>query len=255
MTKLQMTLQQVKVLTYASMRARYRKTIIGFIWVVLNPILMYSVQAIVFTKFLQLNLPDYYLFLLGGLLPWIFINSSWDFCTSSIVTAGSILKSFQISPLTILFSSILENFINFFAAFIILVIPTLLFSDSLSSGMILFPISLALLILFTSFTTSIFSLMYVFYRDIKYITHFLMSILFFLTPIFYPPSFIPSQYKWIIDVNPLYMIIAPFRACLYNTPLPEILMMQLKGFGVVLVLGIIFTTYWKKCKNEILFKI
>lgn len=237
------------------MKARYRKTIVGFFWVILNPILMYSVQAIVFTKFLQLDLPNYYIFLLGGLLPWIFINSSWDFCTSSIVSAAGILKSFQISPLTILFSSIFESFVNFFAAFLILIIPTLIFSNSLTTGLLLFPISLVLLVLFTSLTTAIFALLYVSYRDIKYITQFLMSILYFLTPIFYPPSFIPAQYQWIIGINPLYMIIAPFRACLYDTPLLEILTMQLKGVLVVFILGLIFKTYWKKCKNEILFKI
>ena len=70
--------QQIKVLTVANMKARYRKTMIGFFWVVLGPILMYSVQAFVFQKFLKLELHNYYLFLLGGLLPWIFITSSWD---------------------------------------------------------------------------------------------------------------------------------------------------------------------------------
>jgi lipopolysaccharide transport system permease protein len=255
MDNLKTNWHQVKILTYANMKARYRKTIVGFFWVVLNPILMYSVQAIVFTKFLKLDLPNYYVFLLGGLLPWIFINSSWDSCITSIVTASPILKSFQISPLVILSSAILESFVNFIAAFLILLIPTLLLSETYSLNLLLLPISLLLLIMFTIVSTSLLATLHVFYRDVKYVTQFAMSILYFLTPIFYPTSFIPENYQWIIDVNPLYILIEPFRACIYNGSTSEIVMMQLKGLALVLVLLLIFNKFWSKKKNALFLKL
>lgn len=255
MMNLKTSWQQVKILTYANMKARYRKTIIGFFWVVLNPILMYSVQAVVFTKFLKLDLPDYYVFLLGGLLPWIFINSSWETCITSIVTASPILKSFQISPLVILSSAILESFVNFIAAFFILLIPTLILSETYSLNLLLLPFSLLLLIFFTIISTSLLATLHVFYRDVKYVTQFAMSILYFLTPIFYPTSFIPENYRWIISVNPLYILIEPFRACIYNGNTSEIILMQLKGLALIAVLLIIFNKFWSKKKNALFLKL
>ena len=70
--------RQLISLTLANMKARYRKTFAGFLWVILNPIILYSVQSVVFRKILKIELPDYSLFLLGGLLPWIFITSTLE---------------------------------------------------------------------------------------------------------------------------------------------------------------------------------
>ena len=71
-------IRQLISLTFANMKARYRKTLAGFIWVILNPIILYSVQSIVFRKILKIDVPDYSLFLMGGLLPWIFITNTLE---------------------------------------------------------------------------------------------------------------------------------------------------------------------------------
>ena len=237
------------------MKARYRNTIIGFIWVVLNPILMYLVQAFVFKKFLKLDLPNYYIFLLGGLLPWIFINSCWDSCTSVIVNSSNLLKSFQISPFVILLSALLDNIINFLAALILTIVPMLLISNTYSYNLLLLPLAFIVLILFTSITTSILAILNVFYRDIKYVTNFLMSILFFLTPIFYPLSYIPQHLQWVVSINPFYMIIAPFRSCLYNEGMTTTLLLLAKGGVVVIALAALLNIIWKNKKNELFHKI
>jgi lipopolysaccharide transport system permease protein len=255
MTELGLNWQQVKVLTFANMKARYRKTFIGFVWVVLNPILMFSVQALVFKKFLQINHPEYYLFLLGGLLPWIFINSSWDTCTTTIANASQVIKSFQISPLVIVASAILDCFVNFSAAFTIMLIPTILLSGGVSSSLALLPFSILLLILFTVSSTAIFAVLHVFYRDIKYVTHFAMGLLFFLTPIFYPPDYIPNSLQWIINFNPIFIIIAPFRSCLLEGDFLEILVMLAKGLLLGILTTLLFVKLWQKKKNELFLKL
>lgn len=237
------------------MKARYRKTFIGFVWVVLNPILMFSVQALVFKKFLQIDYPDYYLFLLGGLLPWIFINSAWETCTTTIANSSQVIKSFQISPLVILASALLDCFINFSAAFTIIVIPTLLLSQNISPSLLFLPLSIGILVVFTVASTTLFSVLHVFYRDIRYVTQFAMSLLFFLTPIFYPPDYVPSSLQWIINLNPIYLIIAPFRGSLYGGSIHEILSFQFKGLILSLIILGLFLKLWQKKKNELFLKL
>src|SRR5665647_1643549 len=93
---------QVKDLTVASLKSRYRKTWAGFVWVILNPLLMFGVQSLVFKRFLGLQIPDYYLFLLGGLLPWIFMSSTIQMGTPIFVTQAQLLRSFKINPMVLL---------------------------------------------------------------------------------------------------------------------------------------------------------
>src|ERR1035437_5970491 len=87
-------IRQVRALTVANLKSRYRKTFVGFLWVILNPLILYGVQSLVFMKFLKLQVPNYTLFLLSGLLPWVFIVQSVEMCTSLIVINGKLFKSF-----------------------------------------------------------------------------------------------------------------------------------------------------------------
>lgn len=255
MNNYQINLGQIKSLTIANLKARYRKTALGLVWVVINPILLYSVQAIVFKIFLKLEVPNYSIFLLGGLLPWIFINSCWDATTPALINSANILKNYNISPLVVIGASILDNFINFAIAFTLLLSVTLLFTDALTLKVLLLPLSVLILFLFVVFSTAILSVLHVFYRDVRFVTNFMMSILYFITPIFYPASFIPEAFRWIINFNPLYLIISSFRSCLYQDEVKTIIKYQLISIGFIILLAVVFNYIWKSKKNELLLRV
>ena len=118
--------RQSIILAMANMKARYRDTIAGFIWVVLNPLIMFGAQSVAFKKFLRLDVPNYYLFLLGGLLPWIFLVNSLQMCTPVFEEKGPLLKSFKIQPLVVLSAQLFDNFVNFLFAFFILLSLTVI---------------------------------------------------------------------------------------------------------------------------------
>ncbi len=94
--------EQIRDLTFASIKSRYRKTWAGFLWVILNPLLQFGVQSLVFKRFLKLDIPNYFLFLLGGLLPWIFFTSTVQMGTPIVVNQASLMKSFKINQWVIL---------------------------------------------------------------------------------------------------------------------------------------------------------
>ena len=109
-------------LTKAQMKSRYRKTIAGFLWVVLNPILLFAVHAVIFKAILKIDIPNYFLFLLGGLLPWVFITSNMMMTTNAFIAQREIIRTFTLSPVSLIFAHTIDNFINFLAAFLILFI-------------------------------------------------------------------------------------------------------------------------------------
>lgn len=241
---------QVKELTIASIKSRYRKTWAGFIWVILNPILMFGVQSIVFKKFLRLDMPDYFLFLLGGLLPWIFFTSTVQMGTPIFVQQAQLLRSFKINPWVVLGSQVLDSFINFTASFILIMLPFYFSSDKPLLSLLLLPVALLPLLLGTLSITVILSVLNVFYRDINFVMGFVFSLLFFLTPIFYPVSYVPDEYKWMVLVNPVNYFIEPFRSIIHTSNFDGFLLILGQSFAAAGVFILLALFVWKRKQND-----
>ena len=233
------------------MKARYRKTIAGLLWVILSPIIVFSAQSFIFKYILKLEIQNFSLFLLSGLLPWVFITSSLDIGIPSIVSSADLLKSFNINPIILIASQVLDNFINFLLSFTILIIPSIFIYKIPLQGLIALIVPILLLLIFVSLLTSILALLNVFYRDIKFVSSFTMNLLFFATPIFYPESFVPANLKWIVSLNPFYRMIQPIRVSLYQFS-PQLYFSSLIPSLVIIILLSIFCIFlWRKKRSRI----
>jgi lipopolysaccharide transport system permease protein len=241
---------QIRELTVASIKSRYRKTWAGFLWVILNPLLMFGVQSLVFKKFLRLDMPDYFLFLLGGLLPWIFFTSTVQMGTPLFVSQAQLLRSFKINPWVVLGSQVLDSFLNFLTSFIIIMLPFYLMSGKPLITLLLLPIALIPLLIGTLSTTIILSVLNVFYRDINFVMGFIFSLLFFLTPVFYPREYVPMQFRWLVDINPILYFIEPFRAIIHSSNTDEFFSILLKSIGASVLFSLIAYVTWKRKQND-----
>jgi ABC-type polysaccharide/polyol phosphate export permease len=239
---------QIRELTIASIKSRYRKTWAGFLWVILNPIMMFGVQSLVFRKFLKIHIPDYFLFLLAGLLPWIFFTTTVQMGTPVFVTQSQLLRSFKINHWVVLASQVLDGFVNFLATFILILMPFYFASDKSFLWLLLLPVALVPLLVGTLSITVILSVLNVFYRDINFVMGFAFSLLFFLTPIFYAKEFVPIEYQWMILFNPIYYLIEPFRSIIYSEG-SDVFYVLMKSFGVSLLTMLIAFLVWQRKKN------
>ncbi len=251
----QIFINQVYVLTRANLKSRYRNTIAGFIWVIMNPLLMFGAQSLVFRKFLQLNVPNYYLFLLSGLLPWIFLVQNVEMCTGIFVNSRTLLKAFPTHPAVYLTAQILDNLINFLAAFFILLLGMAFFAPYPAQGIpyLVFPI-IFLTIAATAISWFLATLQ-VFFRDTRFIVTFVMSIAFYLTPVFYPIAIVPEKYHWVIAINPFARLITPFRDCIYDFNLKTLIESSGAAFVTCLCFIALAGGLWKLKKNAIYFKL
>lgn len=242
--------EQVKNLTIANMKSRYRKTFAGFLWVVMSPILIYGVQSLVFKHFLKIEIQNYSLFLLGGLLPWIFVTQSIEMCTPLFITNRALLLGFKINPLVILLSQILDNFFNFLFAFLLLLIPFWIVLGENIVGLPYLIFSLVNLIFGLIGVAWLLSILQVFYRDTRFVLPFITNVALFLTPIFYPPEYVPENLRPIIEANPLYLIILPVRTCIYSFTSEQFLSQILWGSLVTVGTLLLAFYYWRKKRNE-----
>lgn len=243
--------RQAVALTEANLKSRYRKTLAGFVWVVLNPLILYGAQAIAFHHILRINMENYPLFLLSGLLPWSFLVSSLDMSVSSFVTHGRMLKAYPVDPLVFMVAQLLDNAINFVAAFLSILLVICLFMPANVLGVLLVPFAVIPLVGATLGMALIFATAQVFFRDTAFILRFLLNVSFFLTPIFYPAEFVPEAVRWIVQINPFYHLLMPFRSAIHQFS-PQLFA---SSFGVALLVAMALlgagATLWYRKRNEI----
>lgn len=247
-------LQQARSLVIANMKSRYRNTFTGFVWVVLNPILIFGAQALVFHHILKINVDHYPLFLLSGLIPWIFIVQSVDMGTSVFANSNRLLKSFPIHPFVLLISQLWDNFFNFIIGMLVIFSASaFIFDFELSRGVLL-PLCAIPLFLFTMGVVMFLATLQVFFWDTRFIVTFVMNFVFYLTPIIYPVEFIDPKYQWLFELNPLRHIIHPFQVAVSGTVTDfPILWFKALGLGVAVV-GLA-GLYWRRSKYEFYFSL
>ncbi len=245
---------QVIHLAQANLKTRYRKTWAGFLWVVMNPLIMYGVQTYIFSRVLKLNVDNYSMYLLSGLLPWLYIVQSLEMSTSMFVTSGQLLKSFPAHPLVYLIAQLMDNFFNFTAAFSILFIALALNSPPTIYALLL-PIPLVILMVFIFSFAWLLATIHVFFRDTRFMVTFMLNVSFFLTPIFYTTHAVPEEYRWMVVFNPFYIMIRPFRVVLYQFDWPSFMMGIAQSATLAgALLGVAYL-YWRKKKNDLYFNV
>lgn len=208
-------------MTEKELRARYKHTFFGFLWVFANPILQMIVIGFVFTFFIKQPIKHYYFFLFIGLLIWNFFSLSLTKATPSIVWERSLIKKARFPRIVIPLSIILSNMVHFLLALLVFLVPlSLLETINIGKLLLILPTSLWLLLLTVgigALTTSL----NVKYRDVNFFVQAILIVWFYATPIIYPMEFIPERFQWLWNLNPLTSIVQLFQFALLPQPFPE----------------------------------
>ncbi len=247
---------QIKTFTTASIKSRYRNTLAGLLWVILSPLLMFGAQSFAFKYVLRIEFANYPLFLLTGLMPWIFLMQSINMGTGLILSQSRLLKSFPIHPLACLLAMIVDNLINFVMTFLVILVPLVLLSaDVKGIYFLLMPIPLLSLLIATVGLVWFLSVLQVFFYDTRYIVEFVTSIAFFVTPIFYPRQFVGPEFQWLLDLNPLNFLFAPLQA-LSRPVLPDnFLSLVGQSYAVSLSIFTLASLFWWRKRNLLYFRL
>lgn len=249
----------LKNLTQRELRSRYRRSVLGWGWSLLQPALMTAVYAIFLGFFLKITpragdpsgIDSFALFLLAGLLPWNFFNASLVSAMGTIVNAGSLMTRVWFPRLLLPVSSILALAVSLA---IELGILTVLISVTTQRMLLhLLPVALLLLALQVLFTSGIafwLAACNVRFRDVEYLVGVFLMAYFYLTPIIYDITFIPdtpmlgSPFTWreVALVNPMARFAMAYRNIFYDIRLPGLpTMLWLVGWSVAsFVLGVRF---------------
>jgi len=222
------------------MKARYKQSVLGYAWVILNPLAQMLVMAFVFShivRFPDLGLP-YALYLYCGLLPWNLFASTMTSTTNSLVDNRSLLSKVYFPREIFIVSSLTARLVDFALASSVFVLFMLFYRVEVSWQLLWFVPILAVQLIFTfglSLITSAFNL---FYRDIQYLLNLILIIWMYLTPVIYPVELMPASYRWIFSLNPMAVLINAYRQVILAGGAPNLSSLALAlliSLGVVLV--------------------
>jgi len=249
-------IETIKILSLAQIKVRYRKSMAGFVWVCLNPLLLFGAQAFIFKNILKINLDHYLLFLLTGLIPWNILTMGIEMGIPLFYNSRELIKNFCVSPAVLVSSFLVDHLLTSFFTFTITLLAVYIIDPfPFTQSFILLPF--CLLILIAGLWNMIFTLSManIFFRDTKFVISFLHQLLFFLTPIFYPVNILPGFLKTLALINPYYVLILPIRNCLYPDATANILSSITLAVGFILLHMTLNQTLWKKERNSFYLKI
>ena len=205
-------------------KSRYRKSVLGVLWSLLNPLLTMLVMTIVFSQLFRFQIPHYPVYLLSGQIIYLFFNEATNKAMTSVIFAEGIIKKVYVPKYIFPVSNILSSLINLmfsFAAFFLVLLIHVLFMDApIYWTILLVPIPLFYIFIFTLGIGMLMSSMAVFFRDLTYLYGVMLLLLMYLTPIFYPAEIIPEQFQPFIGLNPLYQFITYFRSLTLDGVIP-----------------------------------
>lgn len=207
-------------LVLREVRSRYKQSILGYAWVLLNPLVQLLVYSFVFSiifRFPTGNIP-YSIFLFIGLLPWIYLQSSLSTATLSLVDSSDLLKKVYFPREVLIYSVIISKSIDFLFASLVL-IAFLIFYRISPEFTVFFVIPIFLIqVMLMSGIGLILSTFNLFYRDIQYLVNLLLMLWMYLSPVVYPLSLVPEDFVFIYKLNPMVGIIEGYRSAIFGFP-------------------------------------
>lgn len=219
------------------LRARYKGSVLGFLWTFLNPLLTLIVFSIVFSKVMRVSIPNYSytVFLFVGLIPWTYCSATISQSTTIIVTNSNLIKKVYFPRVLLPISITATNLINMLLSFII-VFAALFFSGSkVNIWYIYLPIIILLQTILTLGISLMISSITVYFRDLEHIMSIVVMAWFYLTPIVYTNDYIPKELFTAFKMNPMMFIIDSYRDILMFSKQPET-----SGVLYVFMLSLIF---------------
>lgn len=202
-------------------KTKYKRSFLGILWSLLNPLLTMVVQYVVFSNLFRFDIDNYVVYLLIGIILFNFFADATTQSISVILNNASLITKVYVPKIIYPLSKVISVSINLLLSFIPLVILTDLNGLPFNIYYLLIPFGVFLFLIFCAGWSLILSSLMVFFRDIQFLWGVFIMIWTYLTPIFYPESILPEVLKNFIKFNPLYQYIKFFRTILLDSMAPE----------------------------------
>lgn len=236
------------------LRTRYKGSVLGFLWTFLNPLLQLIVYSIAFAYIMRVNLPNYYIFMFVGLLPWMFFCTCVQGGAISVILNADLLKKIYFPRIVLPIATVSAAFLNMLFSMVIMFAALFISGIGVSEYIIYYPFYLVLLYCLGLGLSFIFSACNVYFRDLEHILGILTMSMFYVTPVIYPLDMVPDNFLPYFKLNPMAFIVCGFQDIFYYKRAPEIeSILSIVAFSLFILMAgyIIFQKLQKRFVEEL----
>jgi lipopolysaccharide transport system permease protein len=238
------------VLTMRDVKVRYKQTVLGFAWAIIQPVMMMVVFSIFFGRLAQMpsdGLP-YSVFVYAGLLPWTFFANSITASSNSLVASAQLVSKVYFPRLIIPLAAVGGALVDFVIATGVLLLLMLFYGVGWTMNLVMSPLLVAGVIFTAVGVGTFLSALTVAYRDFRYVVPFMVQLWLFATPVVYPASLVPESWRWVVYLNPMAGIIEGFRSGFLGRPFDPFALSI--SFLVALLLFLTGVAYFEKVERR-----
>jgi lipopolysaccharide transport system permease protein len=237
-------------LTQRELKARYRGSVLGFLWTFLNPMLQMAVYTLLFSVYMRQNIEHYPYFMFVGLLPWIWFSSSIGAGASAISDRRDLLTKVRFPAQVLPATVVATNLCNFLLSVPLLIVFGLVLGRWPSWHLLFFPVVVLIQLCVTMGLAYLISAINVTFRDLQQIVANLLTMWFFVTPIFYRAETVPAQFRALVVLaNPMAVMVTSYQAIFYEHRMPSLGPLLL-WLGIALVLLAVASSIFERRREE-----
>ena len=201
---------------WRDIKVRYKQAVLGVLWAILQPLFTMIVFTIFFGRLAGIpsdGVP-YPLFCFAGLVPWTYFAGTLALGANSLVSNRQLITKVYFPRILLPLGTASSGLFDFAISSLFLGIMLAYYGVQPGWGLLAFPLLTVVMVILVTGVSMLFAAVSVRYRDVKYVIPFLVQLWLFVSPIIYPPSFVPEDFRWLLALNPMYGIIEGFRAAL-----------------------------------------
>lgn len=228
-------------LTWRDVKVRYKQTLLGVLWVLIQPLCTMLIFAVFFGHFAGLDAHTggipYPIFAFAGLLPWTFFGNAITNSGNSLVNNAHLISKVYFPRMIIPAAAVAAGLVDFALSFVIMLALMLYYDVTPTWGLLLLPVLVLITAVLAFAIGTGLAALNVKYRDIRHTLPFLVQIWMFLSPVIYPTTLVPARWHVLLALNPMTGIIESFRAILFGRPVADWRVLAVSAAVALVLLG------------------
>jgi len=252
--KTRQQLDLLKLLVKKEITLRYKRTYLGFLWSLLNPILTGVVLFIAFNIFMRFEVENFALFVMAAIFPWTWFSASVSMSANTLTGNVSLIKKVIFPKHFLLLATIIAQLVNFIFSLPVLIVLVYFYGGAPSLNWLIgIPVLVIVQFAVIYGLSLLISTANAFFRDLEYLVNVLISLLFWMTPIVYPLEAVPEEYRSLLVMNPVTYLIQAWRDLFFNNTLNwHYIFISMITAAAVLIVGLLVFKKLDRKLDEVL---
>jgi len=203
------------------LKVRYKRSVLGVLWTMLNPLLMMIVFTIVFSTVFRFSVEDFAIYFLSAFLLWNFVAQTTAWSTACLLGYAPLIRKIYVPKEVFILATVLSGLVNLLISLAPLALIMLVVRHPLRATVVVLPASIGLTLMFALGVSFLLAGICIEFNDVVQIYQALLVAWMYLTPVVYPLDVVPAEYRWLVLANPMYYFVTVFRDPLYGGIMPQ----------------------------------